>query len=267
MAPKKPLSSSSSLRRAFAVFSSIRPAERSASIAICLPGIEFELEAGGDFGDTARTLGDDDEVHDHQDREHDDADHEITGHHEVAERLDDVAGGRRALMALRQDQPGRGHVQRQPQHGRDQEDGRKRREFQRRLDEQRGHQDQDRDRDRDRQEQVQHDRGQRQDQHHQDGENAERQRQIAALEDVYDVGEAKTFAGACALTCRDVDHGCSAPPRLAATAAERIRDGRRAAGPKVRYRTGVHGILPHQTRSTTLDFTRQLLPGAWLAKG
>ena len=40
MAPKKPLSSSSSLRRALAVFSSIRPAERSASIAICLPGIE-----------------------------------------------------------------------------------------------------------------------------------------------------------------------------------------------------------------------------------
>ncbi len=40
MAPKKPLSSSSSLRRALAVFSSISPAERSASIAICLPGIE-----------------------------------------------------------------------------------------------------------------------------------------------------------------------------------------------------------------------------------
>ena len=40
IAPKKPLSSSSSLRRALAVFSSIRPAERSASIAICLPGIE-----------------------------------------------------------------------------------------------------------------------------------------------------------------------------------------------------------------------------------
>ena len=85
-----------------------------------LAGHRVQLEAGGDFGDTARTLGDDDEVHDDQDREHDDADHEIAGHHEVAERLDDVAGGRGALMALRQDQPGRGHVQRQPQHGRDQ---------------------------------------------------------------------------------------------------------------------------------------------------
>ena len=137
MAPKKPLSSSSALRRSLAVASSIRPAERSASIAICLPGIESKLEAGGDFGDAARTLGDDDEVHDHQDREHDNADDEITAHHEIAEGLDDVAGGRRALMAVRQDQPGRGHVQRQPQHGRDQQHGRERGEFQRRLDEQR----------------------------------------------------------------------------------------------------------------------------------
>ena len=39
MAPKKPLSSSSVLRRSRAAFSSIRPAERSASIAICLPGM------------------------------------------------------------------------------------------------------------------------------------------------------------------------------------------------------------------------------------
>ena len=39
MAPKKPLSSSSSLRRFLAVASSIRPAPRSASIAICLPGM------------------------------------------------------------------------------------------------------------------------------------------------------------------------------------------------------------------------------------
>ncbi len=39
MAPKKPLSSSSALRRFLAVASSIRPAPRSASIAICLPGM------------------------------------------------------------------------------------------------------------------------------------------------------------------------------------------------------------------------------------
>jgi hypothetical protein len=40
MAPKKPDSSSRFLRRRRASFSSIRPAERSASIAICLPGME-----------------------------------------------------------------------------------------------------------------------------------------------------------------------------------------------------------------------------------
>ena len=39
IAPKKELSSSSSVRRFLAVASSVRPDERSASIAICLPGI------------------------------------------------------------------------------------------------------------------------------------------------------------------------------------------------------------------------------------
>ena len=140
-----------------------------------------EVEARGDFGDAPRTLGDDDEVHDHQNGEDDNSDHEITAHHEIAEGFDDVAGGIGALMAARQDQPRRGQVERQPQHGRDQQDGRERREFQRRLDEQRRHQDQDRQRDRDRQKQIEHDRGQRQDQHHQDGEDAERQREVAAL--------------------------------------------------------------------------------------
>lgn len=154
-----------------------------------LAGHGVEVEAGGDFGDTARTLGDDDEIDDDQDGEDDDADDEIAAHHEAAEGFDDVTGGIRALVPVRQDQAGRGHVERQPQHGRDQQDGRKCREFQRRLDEQRRHQDQDRERDRDRQEQVQHDRRQRQDQHHQDGEDAERQRDVAALEDSDDFVE------------------------------------------------------------------------------
>ena len=44
MAPKKDDSSSSSLRRFFASFSSMRPAERSASIAICLPGIASRVK-------------------------------------------------------------------------------------------------------------------------------------------------------------------------------------------------------------------------------
>jgi len=140
-----------------------------------------EVEAGGDFRDAPRTLGDDDEVHDHEDREDDNPNHEIAAHHEIAERLDDVAGSRGALVSVRQDQSRRCKVERQPQHRRDQQDGRERREFQRRLDEQRRHQDQDRQRDRDRQEQVEHDRGQGEDQHHQDGEDAEGEPEIAAL--------------------------------------------------------------------------------------
>jgi hypothetical protein len=57
-----------------------------------LAGHGVQGEAGCDFRDTARTLGDDDEVHDHQDRENDDPDDEIAAHHQVAERLDDLAG-------------------------------------------------------------------------------------------------------------------------------------------------------------------------------
>ena len=183
MAPKKPLSSSSVLAPCLGDLLVDQAGREVGVDRHLLAGHGVEVEARRDFGDTARALGDDDEVHDHQDRKDDDADDEIAAHHEAAEGLDDVAGGVRALMAARQDQPRRGEVERQPQHRRDQQDGRKRREFQRRLDEQRRHQDQDRQRDRDRQKQVEHDRGQRQDQHHQNGEDAEGEREIAALED------------------------------------------------------------------------------------
>ena len=44
MAPKNELSSSSALRRARASFSLMRPAERSASIAICLPGMASKVK-------------------------------------------------------------------------------------------------------------------------------------------------------------------------------------------------------------------------------
>ena len=44
MAPKKVDSCSSSLRRSLAVSSSIRPADRSASMAICLPGMESRVK-------------------------------------------------------------------------------------------------------------------------------------------------------------------------------------------------------------------------------
>jgi hypothetical protein len=153
------------------------------------------------------------EVHDDEDREHDDADHEVAAHHELAERLDDVAGGGRAFMAVRQDQPGRRQIQRQPQHRRDQQHGREDREFQRRLDEQRCHQDQHRQDDRDRQEQVEQDRRQRQDQDDEDRQHADRKRDVAALEHAENGGQAGQVQAAgrrargCGSGGGDVAHG------------------------------------------------------------
>src|SRR5260370_19100023 len=68
------------------------------------------MEARCDFRDAPRAVGDDDEIHDHQNREDDNSDHEIAAHHEIAERFDDMAGGGGALVAARQDQPRRSQV-------------------------------------------------------------------------------------------------------------------------------------------------------------
>ena len=50
-----------------------------------LAGDGIEGEAGADFGDTRRALGDDDEVDDDQDHEDDQADDEVAAHHEAGE--------------------------------------------------------------------------------------------------------------------------------------------------------------------------------------
>ena len=84
-----------------------------------LAGHGVQAEARRHFGDAARTLGDDHEVHDHQDGEDDQADDEIALHDQLAEGLDDIAGRGGAFVAMAQDQAGRGEVERQPQHGGD----------------------------------------------------------------------------------------------------------------------------------------------------
>ena len=94
-----------------------------------------EAEAGGNLRDSPGTLGDDDEVNDHQNGENDNSDDEITAHDKVAEGFDNVAGGVRPLMAVGQDQPRRGQVERQTQHRRDQQNGWKRAEIERPRDE------------------------------------------------------------------------------------------------------------------------------------
>jgi hypothetical protein len=57
------------------------------------------VKASGHFRDPARTLGDDHEIHDDQDREDDDPDDEIAAHHEIAERLNHVTGRVCAFMS------------------------------------------------------------------------------------------------------------------------------------------------------------------------
>ena len=162
-----------------------------------LAGHGVEVEAGGDFRDAAGAFGDDHEIHDHQDREHDDADHEIAAHHEIAERLDHVAGGGGAFMAVREDEARGGEVEREPQHGRDQQHGGEGGEFERRVDEQSRHHDQHRDDDRDGEEQVEDDRWQRQDEDDEDRHHADGEREIATAQQDTDLAQCRELEGPC----------------------------------------------------------------------
>ena len=59
-----------------------------------LAGPGVEREAGRHFGDSLRALGDHHELHDGDDEEDHGAHHEVAAHHDVAERVDDLAGVR-----------------------------------------------------------------------------------------------------------------------------------------------------------------------------
>jgi hypothetical protein len=100
-----------------------------------LAGHRVEAEAGRDFGDAPRALGDHDEVDDNQDHEDGEADDDLATHQELAERADHAARRAMALMAMRQDQASRGKVEAQPEHRCDQQDCREGAEFQRLFDE------------------------------------------------------------------------------------------------------------------------------------
>lgn len=113
-----------------------------------LAGDGVQCETRANFGDTRRTLGDDDEVDGDQDHEDDQTDHEVAGHDEAGETGDHAARSRRALVAMRKDDARRRDVQRQTDHGCDQQHGRERREIQWTLDPERHHEDEDRERDR-----------------------------------------------------------------------------------------------------------------------
>ncbi len=81
-----------------------------------LAGHRVEGEPRADLGDAARTVGDDDELDDDQDQEDHQADDERAADDEVAEGVDHLAG-----EAVRQHQPGRGHVEAEPEQGEDQQ--------------------------------------------------------------------------------------------------------------------------------------------------
>ncbi len=140
-----------------------------------------QREARADFGDPARTLGDDGEVDDGENDEHDDTDRVVAADQEVAEGFDDLAGRGAAGVAFGQDDTGRGDVERQAQHGRHQQDRREGHEVERAHRVQRGQQHDHRQRDIEAEEQVEDEGRQRQDHHRQQQDDQDRRRQGIAL--------------------------------------------------------------------------------------
>ena len=93
-----------------------------------LAGHRVEGEPGADLGDPLGALGDHDDLHDDQDQEDDQADDQRAADDEVAERVDDLAG-----VAVAQHQPGGADVEREPEQGGDQQQGREDGEVERPL--------------------------------------------------------------------------------------------------------------------------------------
>ena len=212
IAPKNELSSSRFLRRRRASFSSIRPADRSASIAICLPGMASKVKRAATSAMRPEPL--------------------VMTTKFTSTRMANTmmpitklpaitklpnawmtwpaasvpswpcARIRRVEARLR---ARRSMVEISSTVGKDGE-------LQRRLDEQRRHQDQHREDDRRRQEQVEQQRRQRQDQHHQDGEHADRQREVAAAQRVEHRAERRKLeAGCAAAACGRIGHAKPMP--------------------------------------------------------
>ncbi len=139
-----------------------------------LAGHGIQGEAGADFGDAPRALGDHHEVDDDQDGEHHQADGVVAAHHEVAEGLDHLARRVGPGMAFQQDHPGGRDVQRQAQQRGHQQHGRKYGEFQRPRRIHRDHDDHQRQRDIEGEQHVQRQRRQRQHHHRQHGDQQDR---------------------------------------------------------------------------------------------
>ncbi len=138
-----------------------------------LAGQGVQGEPRAHLGDPACAFRHHYEVDDHEDGEHHQANRVVAAHHEIAERLDHMPGGRGAGVAVQQYHPGGGDVQCQPHEGGQQQHGGEDAEFQRAAGVHRHQNDDQRQRDVEGEGQVQHHRRQRhhhhaeQDQHHQ----------------------------------------------------------------------------------------------------
>ena len=86
--------------RARASASSISPAERSASIAICLPGMASRLKRAATSAMRPEPLVMTMKFTTSRIANRIDADHDVAAHEEAAEGLDHMARGRRALMPV-----------------------------------------------------------------------------------------------------------------------------------------------------------------------
>ncbi len=80
-------------------------------------------EARANFGDAARTLGDDHEIDHHQDDEDHDTDRKVATHQEMPKGLDHFPGRIGAGVTVHQHNPAGGHVERQAQQRGEQQNG------------------------------------------------------------------------------------------------------------------------------------------------
>ena len=82
-------------------------------------------KSGRNFGDASGTLGDDDEVYDHQNQEENGTDNVIAADHELSEGLDDCTGRLGPFAAMQQYKAGGCNVECQAEEGRYQQHRRK----------------------------------------------------------------------------------------------------------------------------------------------
>ena len=126
-----------------------------------LAGHGVQGKARRHFGDARGARGDDHLVENEQNKKDDRAHHIAAAHHKLAESADDLARRAGPHVAVEQNQPGGGHVERKPQQGGHQQQRRKDGELQRRSHEHGGDENEQRDGNAHAEHDIQKKRGQR----------------------------------------------------------------------------------------------------------